>query len=304
MSSSQTSEPLPSLLISEWEATFTTLHMWTQIVGKIRLTLSPMTNHWWQVVLYLTARGLTTSPMPYGREAIQIDFDFIDQRLLVQSSRGEVQTIPLASRPVAAFYRELMGSLHGMGVDVQIWPVPVEVAERIPFDQDYTHTEYNPEYAHRYWRVLLQVDRVLKVFRGRFTGKASPVQFFWGGFDLATTRYSGRKAPPLDQANYVARYVMREAYSAEESSCGFWPGKELGQAAFYAYGYPVLPGYQDYPIQPAQAYYHKDLREYILPYESVRTSPDWDADVLAFLQTTYEGEAAVAKWDRDRLERP
>ncbi len=302
------SEILPSLPLADWQETCTTLHLWTQIVGKIRLALAPMVNHWWQVPLYLTARGLTTSPMPAGQQAdathpiVQIDFDFIDQVLRVEHSSGETRILPLASRPVAVFYRELMDSLYAQDVPVKIWPVPVEMEERIPFDQDYTHIVYNPEQANRFWRVLLQVDRVMKVFRGRFRGKSSPVHFFWGSFDLALSRFSGRKAPPIDHAYHVAKYVMVESYSAEESSCGFWPGTGLGEAAFYAYSYPEPSGYNEYPIQPAQAYYHPDLGEFILPYEAVRTSPNWETLVLSFFQTTYEAEANLAQWDRETLE--
>ena len=299
----QSTPDLPALPLEEWQDTYTTLHLWTQIVGKIRLALAPMMNQWWQVALYLTARGLTTSPMPVGRDAIQIDFDFIAHQLLLQSSQGQVRTIPLRSRPVADFYQEVMADLHALGADIQIWTVPVEIADRIPFEQDYVHTAYDPEYAHRFWQALLQVDRVMKVFRSRFTGKSSPVHFFWGSFDLAVTRFSGRKAPPLDRANYVARWVMREAYSNEESSCGFWPGVGLGEAAFYAYGYPEPSGYKEYPIHPAQAYYHPELGEFILPYEAVRTSSEWEMDVLSFFQSTYEAEATLASWDRERLER-
>ena len=302
MNSANSKEALPSLPLEEWQETYTTLHMWTQIVGKIRLALSPMLNHWWQVPLYLTSRGLTTSPMYSGQQALQIDFDFLNDKLLVQSSAGGVQVLPLVSRPVADFYRDVMEALHALGAEVEIWPVPVEVEERIPFDQDRTHSAYDPEQARRFWRVLLQVDRVMKIFRGRFTGKSSPVHFFWGSFDMAVTRFSGRKAPLMDRAANVAKYVMREAYSDEVSSCGFWPGKGLGEAAFYAYAYPEPGGYPQAAVQPAQAIYQKEMGEYLLPYESVRTSPDWEEAVLSFFQSTYEAAADLAGWDRQTLE--
>jgi len=296
------SNPFPDLSLNAWQDTYTSLHMWTQIVGKIRLALSPMTNHWWQTTLYLTPRGMTTSSMPYKNEVIQIEFDFIEHVLHVQSSNGATRTIPLAARPVADFYRDLMDALHSMGVEVKIWTVPVEVEERIPFEKDQIHNAYDPEYAHRFWRVLLQVDRVMKVFRSRFCGKASPVQFFWGSFDLASARFSGRKAPIMQNARNVARYVMQEAYAHEVSSCGFWPGAGLGEAAFYAYTYPEPTGYAQYPIQPAEAYYHSDLKEFILPYEALRTSGAWDEVLLAFFQTTYEAGADFGNWDRAALE--
>jgi hypothetical protein len=301
---SHSSQPLPDLPLGAWQDTYTTLHLWSQIVGKIRLALSPRMNHWWQTPLYVTARGLTTSPMPYGAEIIQIDFDFIEHVLRVQSSSGETRTIPLSARSsVADFYQELMAALHSLGVEVKIWTVPVEVAEQIPFNQDEKHSSYNPEDAHRFWRVLLQVDRVMKEFRGRFCGKASPVHFFWGSFDLATTRFSGRGAPPNENAFHVAKYVMQEAYADECSNCGFWPGVGLGEPAFYAYHYPEPPGYQAYPMRPAEAHYHPTLKEFILPYEAVRTAPNWEEIVLSFFQSTYEAGANLARWDRSTLER-
>ncbi|MDR3577833.1 MAG: DUF5996 family protein [Anaerolineaceae bacterium] len=298
------SPPLPALYLAEWQDTCTTLHMLTQIVGKIRLQLSPLMNHWWQVPLYLTTRGLSTSPMYSGDLGVQIDFDFIDHLLRIETSRGDRRSLPLADRPIAAYYRDLMDTLRSLGIDVKIWTVPVEVEQRIPFEQDQTHASYDAEYARRFWQVLFQVDRVMKLFRSRFRGKSSPVHFFWGSFDLTTTRYSGRAAPLIQTTNHVARYVMQEAYSAEESSCGFWAGAGLGEPAFYAYTYPQPPGYPDFPIQPADAYFHPEISEFILPYEAVRTSPHWEDAVLSFFQTTYEAAADLAKWDRQTLERP
>ena len=295
-------ESLPALPLEQWQDTCTTLHMLTQIVGKIRLELSPLMNHWWQVPLYLTTRGLTTSPMYSGNLGVQIDFDFIDQLLRIQSSSGETRTISLTARPIAAYYRELMDALHAMGIPVKIWTVPVEVDERIPFELDQTHAAYDPLYAWRFWQVLFQVDRVMKLFRSRFRGKASPVHFFWGSFDLAATRFSGRTAPLMQRSHNVARYVMQEAYSNEECSCGFWAGTGLGEPAFYAYAYPQPAGYTEFPVQPAQAYFNSAIGEFVLPYEAVRTSPHWEELVLSFFQSTYEAAATLAKWDRQTLE--
>ena len=293
---------LPSLPLEAWQDTCTSLHMRVQIVGKIRMALSPMLNHWWQATLYLTPRGLTTSSMPYGNESIQIDFDFIDHLLQIQTSQGATRTITLAAQPVADFYRDLIERLGSLGVEVKIWPVPVEVDERIPFDQDYTHVAYDPVYARRFWRILMQVDRLMKVFRGRFCGKVSPVHFFFGSFDLNTTRFSGCTAPLMQNARNVALYVMQEAYVDEVSSCGFWPGAGLGEPAFYAYTYPEPARYAQSPVQPAEAYYHTGLKEFILPYEAVRTSGAWEENLLAFFQTTYEAGANLANWDRASLE--
>ncbi len=299
---SDRAEELPSLPLDEWQDTLTTLHMWTQIVGKVRLAFAPMENHWWQIPLYVTARGLTTSPIPYGREIFQIDFDFFEHVLRAESSNGRQRTIPLAGHSVASFYHDLMAVLRSLGVHVKLWTVPVEVEEQIPFEQDETHHSYEPEYANRFWRMLFQADRVMKAFRGRFTGKASPVHFFWGSFDLAATRFSGRKAPPMESAFHVAKYVMEEAYADECSSCGFWPGQGLGEPAFYAYQYPEPEGYAAASIMPAEAYYHPTLKEFVLPYEAVRNAPNWEETILSFLQTTYEAGANLAHWDRTALE--
>lgn len=297
------SAAFPELPLNAWQDTYTTLHLWTQIVGKIRLAASPMLNHWWQATLYLTARGLTTSTLSYGDSIFQIDFDFIDHSLHIQDSNGAIQTIPFASHSVASFYSEIMDVLHAWGIDLTIWTTPVEVDERIPFEEDEQHASYDPEYANKFWRILLQANRVMKHFRGPFTGKASPVHFFWGSFDLAAGRFSGRRAPLMQSAYHVARYVMQEAYADEVSSCGFWPGVGLGEPAFYAYTYPEPSGYAGYPIQPSAAYYHPTLREFILPYEAVRTSGNWDQTLLSFFQSTYEAGANLNQWDRTTLER-
>lgn len=297
-------EPVwPELPLEAWQDTCATLHMWTQIIGKIRLQLAPMTNHWWQAVFYITARGFTTSPMPFNSRYCQIDFDFIDHEMRISTDAGDSRSVALKPRSVADFYHSTMEALASLGIDVAIWTTPVEVPERIPFEQDHTHATYDPEYARHHWKVLVQADRVLKAFRARFTGKVSPVHFFWGAFDLAVTRFSGRRAPAHSGVPNVARSVMVEAYSHEVSSCGFWPGTGLGEPAFYAYAYPEPEGFRDYPVRPEEAYYNKDWGEFILPYEAVRMAESPDGKLLAFLQSTYEAAADLGGWDRDTLER-
>ncbi len=278
--------------------------MLTQIVGKTRLALAPMQNHWWQVTLYLTPRGLTTSSMPYGERTGAVDFDLVDHNVKIHTSTGEARAIPLVRRSVRDFYVEYLDVLRALGIDVRMMGVPVEVAEAIPFAQDTTHESYDPEWANRWWRVMTQADRVMKKFRGRFEGKASPVHFFWGSFDLAATRFSGRNAPlhPGGAPN-CPDYVMQEAYSRECSSCGFWPGGGTQEAAFYSYSYPEPAGYDKYSVRPAAAYYDSNMREFILPYDAVRTSASPDDTLLDFLQSTYEAAATCAAWDRAALER-
>jgi hypothetical protein len=300
-----TDDTWPSLPLEAWQDTYATLHMWTQIVGKTRLALSPMVNHWWNVTFYLTPRGLTTSAMPYGERTFSVDFDFLDHLLLVRTSDGKMGSLPLAPRSVADFYKEYRALLRGLGLEVKIWPRPVEVERSIPFAEDHEHASYDPVYASRFWRVLSQADRIMQQFRGRFLGKCSPVHFFWGGCDLAVTRFSGRGAPrhPGGVPN-CADWVMWEAYSHEVSSCGFWAGGGLlTEPAFYAYAYPEPPGFAEFKIQPREAYYHQDMREFLLPYEAVRTAENPDEAVLAFLQSTYEAAAELAGWDRRALER-
>ena len=296
-------EVWPDLPLSAWQETYTTLHRWIQIIGKIRLALAPALPHCWQVPLYVTARGLTTSPIPYGNLIFQIDFDFIDHELHIETSQGAGRSFELAARTVADFYREMMTQLQELGINVAIWTVPVEVEERIPFESDVKNRAYDPEYARRCWRILLQVDRVLKTFRSRFIGKVSPVHFFWGSFDIAVTRFSGRRAPAHPGAPNVARSVMLDAYSHEVSSCGFWPGAGLGAPSFYSYAYPEPNGFQVYPIQPSEAYYNNTLRLFVLPYDVVRKSSAPDETLLAFLQSTYEAAANLGHWDRAALER-
>jgi hypothetical protein len=295
----------PPLPLEAWSDTCATLHMWTQIVGKIRLVQSPWVNHSWHVTLYVTSRGLTTSPIPYGTRTFQLDFDFIAHELTVETTDGGVGRVALAPQPVSTFYRRLMGELAKLDVHVDILRRPNEVADPIPFDQDDVHRAYDREYAHRYWRALVQADRVFKVFRARFIGKCSPVHYFWGAPDLAVTRFSGRRAPehPGGVPNLPDR-VTREAYSHEVSSCGFWPGGgPVPHAGFYSYAYPEPDGFSNAKVAPAAAFYSGDLREFILPYDAVRQAANPDETLLAFLQTTYEAAANLAKWDRAALER-
>lgn len=301
--SDQKESAWPELPWDWWQETCTTLHRWMQIVGKIRLKLAPMVNHWWHVPLYVTPRGLTTSAIPFGSRIFQIDFDFLSHRMRILLDDGQERSLPLAPRSVADFYRETMEALKSLSVEVGIWTTPVEVEERTPFETDVRHAQYDSAAVERFWRALVQVDRVMKLFHSRFIGKVSPVHFFWGAFDHAVTRFSGRRAPEHPGVPNVARFVMVEAYSHEVSSCGFWPGAGLGQPAFYAYAYPEPPGFRDYRIDPPGAYYHDGLREFILPYEEVRTSASPDEMLLSFFQTTYEAASELGNWDRSALER-
>jgi hypothetical protein len=297
----------PPLPLGDWADTYTTLHRWMQIVGKTRLALAPHQNHWWQATLYITARGLGTSPIPYEQRSFEIDFDFLDHRLVARTSDASTRSIPLAPRSVADFYREYVAMLAALGMAPRIWPVPVEMGDTIPFTEDRAHASYDGDAAQRCWRILMQTDRVLKQFRGRFIGKSSPSHFWWGSFDLACTRFSGRRAPlhPGGIPN-CPDYVTREAYSHECISAGWWPGSVGGpvaEPAFYAYAYPEPAGYPDAAVGPAAATYHPVMREWILPYEAVRTARDADRALLEFLQTTYETAAERGGWDRGELER-
>ena len=294
----------PDLPVAAWKDTYATLHLWTQVVGKVRLARAPAANHWWQVPLYLTARGLTTSPIPDGARTFQIDFDFHDHALRIETSDGGSRLLPLAPRPVADFYQEVIAALDALGVNVGIWTTPVEIADPIPFEKDRVHRSYDRQAAHTCWRLLAQADRVLSAFRGRFRGKCSPVHFFWGSFDLAVTRFSGRPAPPHPGAPNVADRVTREAYSHEVSSAGFWPGGgPVPEPVFYAYAYPEPAGFKDSPVRPPGAAYSPDLGEFLLPVSAVRRAADPDAAVLEFLQSTYEAAADLGKWDRKAMER-
>jgi len=299
------SETWPRLDFADWSDTCATLHLWTQVVGKIRLKLAPMVNHWWQATLYVTARGLTTSAMPYRNLYVQIDFDFVDHLLLLRTSDGRVERFALAPMSVADFYNEAMRRLRSLDVDIHIWTMPSEIPDAIPFDQDRQHASYDADAAQRFWRQLVQADRLLHQFRSSFLGKCSPVHFFWGSFDMAVTRFSGRTAPAMDRgAPNVGAWVMREAYSHEVSSCGFWPGNGgFGRAAFYSYAYPEPDGFASAPVRPDAAYYDDTLKQFILPYEAVRTAANPDQAVLDFLQTTYQACADRAGWDRKALER-
>ena len=288
----------PALPLEEWEDTYHTLHMWAQIVGKVRLVLTPRLNHWWNTALYVNTRGLTTSPIPYKGRAFELQFDFIDHRLQLKTSdRGE-SVLSLSPKSVAAFYRELLSALHAVGIDVQINPKPQEVPNPIPFDQDETHTSYNPEYANCLWRILLSIDLVFQEFRARFLGKTSPVHFFWGSFDLCCTRFNGRRAAARNGI------INSEAYSHECSSLGWWPGGgDIKGAAFYAYMAPAPVGYGQSAVKPEAAIYQSKLGEFLLMYDDVRRAKSPDAEILAFAQSTYEAGANLAGWDREALEK-
>jgi len=303
-SRSDAMEAWPALPRAGWEPTLDTLHLWTQIVGKTRLCLAPMTNHWWHCTLYVTPRGLATSAMPVGQRALDIEFDFLSEQVVMRTSDGAVRSMALAPRSVADFYREYRDLLASLDVQARIWPVPSEIADPVRFTDDTVHAAYDADAVRRCWRILVQSDRVLKSFRSRFLGKVSPVHFWWGGFDLACTRFSGRVAPthPGGIPN-IPDYVTREGYSHECISAGWWPGAPGGEAEFYAYAYPEPPGCPTAPIRPAAARYDTNLHEWILPYDAVRTAPDPDGALLDFFQSTYEAAANLGGWDRAGLER-
>ncbi len=298
-------EPWPELPLTAWVNTCTTLRLWMQIVGKIRLTQSPWLNHSWHTSLYVTARGLTTSPIPYECRVFQIDFDFIAHQLRVETTDGGVEIFPLEPESVAEFYDRLMKALGRLGLRVRIFAVPNEIDEPIPFARDEAHSAYDAEYANRFWRILVQADRVFKKFRAPFLGKCSPVQFFWGSGDLAVTRFSGRAAPRHPGgAPHLPDWVVRDAYSHEVSSAGFWPGGgAIPYAAFYSYAYPEPAGFAKAVLKPPEAFYSEDLREFILPYDAVRKSESPDATLLAFLNSAYDAAANLGRWKRKELER-
>ena len=298
-------EQWPSLPLEKWQDTCSTLHLWMQIVGKVRLSQTPWTNHSWHVPLYLTTRGLTTSPIPCGERLFSIDFDFMDHRLLVLLDNGEGRELPLRPQPVADFHAEFFDALRGLGIEVAIHGKPNEIEEAIPFAEDRTHGSYDPDYANRFWRVLLQSDRVLKQFRAGFLGKCSPVHFFWGSFDLAVTRFSGRPAPPHPGGvpNLPDR-IAREAYSHEVSSAGFWPGGGPHPfPLFYSYAYPQPDRFPAAAVRPREAFYSHELHEFVLPYEAVRQAKAPDEALLSFLADTYQAAADLGGWDRQALER-
>jgi len=292
----------PSLRVEDWTETRETLHMWLQVVGKVRLAKAPMVNHWWQVPLYVTPRGLTTTAIPDGNTTFEIEFDFCVHELHIDLEGGERRVVELKPKPVAEFYSQTMDALRDLGIDVSIRTTPVEVERAIPFDRDQEHAAYDADRVQLFWRQLVQVDRVLQDFRSRFIGKVSPVHFFWGAMDMAVTRFSGRPAPrhPGGAPN-VGDWVMVEGYSHELSSCGFWPGGG-DEGAFYAYAYPEPDAFRERPAGPAAAFYGEEAGQFLLPYEAVRRAPDPDATVLEFLQLTYEAAADLGGWDREALE--
>ena len=292
-------EAWPALPLAEWSATYATLHMWVQIVGKVRLALSPFENHWWEVPFYVSARGLTTSAIPYASGVFEIEFDFNEHLLRIVTCEGEVKKLRLAPRSVADFYAEFMPALRSLGIDVKIWPMPVEIANPIRFEKDTVHASYDPEYAHRLWRILQSASVVLKEFRGKFIGKASPVHFFWGSFDLAATRFSGRRAPERPGADKITKI----AYSHEVISTGWWPGGgEITEPMFYAYAAPEPKGFRESTVRPKQAFYHEKIGDFLLSYEAVRNASDPKATLMEFCQSTYEAGATLANWDRPALE--
>lgn len=295
-------EVWPALPQAAWAEACATLQLYTQAVGKVRLALTPPVNHSWNVTLYPTVRGLTTGLMPHGTQMLEIEFDFLRHVLQVQTSEGKSWAMDLASMSVAEFYQQLISGLESLGTPVRIWPMPMEVADPIPFHEDTVHRTYDPEYSQRFWRVLLQVTRVFNVFRARFRGKVSPVHLFWGAMDLACTRFSGRTAPEHPSMPGLPDRVTRDAYSHEVSSCGFWPGAAGMDAIFYSYAYPEPPGYRNFSGAPPEARFDTALGEYVLPYEAMRQSADPEATLLAFLQSTYEAAAECAQWDRAALE--
>ena len=298
------SETWPALPLAEWRATCATLHLWTQIIGKLRVAQTPWLNHSWHSALYVTARGLTTTPIPYADGVFEAEFDFIAHALVLRTDRGHEERVALRPRSVADFYAAVMDALQRIGITLTIERQPNELVDAVPFDQDQVHAAYDPVYAHRFWRVLLRADRLFKEFRTGFLGKASPVHFFWGSFDLAVTRFSGRRAPVHPGGvPHLADAVVREAYSHEVSSAGFWPGGGVvDEAAYYSYAYPVPQGFGAAAVWPPAAYFHDQLGEFILPYEAARTSSDPDASVLGFLESTYKAAADLAKWDRASLD--
>jgi len=297
----------PILPLAQWNDTRDTLQRWLQVIGKTRLALSPPVNHWWHVALYPTARGLTTSPMPYDGRLLEVELDFIDHDLVLSTSDGVTRGMPLVPRSVADFYREYTSLLESLGMRVHIRPVPSEMEDELPFTEDGQHRSYDPDAATRCWTILSQASRVIQQFRGRFIGKCSPVHIFWGGFDLAYTRFSGRRAPVHPGGiPHLPDRVVREAYSHECISAGWWPGAPGGPVAdpvFYAYSYPEPPGFAESRVRPDAAYYNSDLKEFVLPYEAVRTAARPDEMLLDFLQATYEAGADLAGWDRQALER-
>jgi len=292
------STPWPALPVQQWETTRDTLHLWTQVVGKVRLALEPRVNHWWNVPLYVNSHGLTTSLMPHQGRGVEIEFDFTAHHLTIQTTDGATRSMSLEPRDVAGFYSELMSHLDAAGIAVQINPMPAEIPDAIPFPDDHLHAAYDEEAVHRFWQSLVSAHRVLSRFRADYRGKASPVHFFWGGFDLAVTRFSGRVAPPHPGGvPHCPDWVMVEAYSDELSSCGYWPSG-ANEGLFYSYAYPEPAGFREHRVAPDDARYDADLGEFVLPYESVRTATDPDAYLLEFLSSTFDAASSLAHWER------
>ncbi len=291
---------LPALAFDSWKDTLATLHMWTQVVGKVRLNLCPLVNHWWNVPFYVTARGMTSSAMPYGEGTVEVRFDFIEHKLLIETSAGRVVALALKRQSVAEFHAKFMGALAELGGTVKIWTTPCEIPNPVPFEKDHVHTSYDPDAVNKFWRILVWVDQVFKEFRAGFLGKVSPVHFFWGSFDLAVTRFSGRPAPERSGADSITR----EAYSHEVSSAGFWPGGgDIQGPAFYSYAAPEPSGFTERKVRPQAAFYHLQLKEYLLTYDDVRTADSPKVALMEFLQSTYDAAAELGKWDRKALER-
>jgi len=300
VTSTVSADAWPALPLEEWKPTYHNLHMWTQIVGKVRLALTPKINHWWNVPLYVNARGLTTSPIPYGKGVFEVQFDFIDHQLLILCGDGSRRTLALAPRTVADFYADFISALHALNIEVKIYPKPVEVPDPVPFAKDNLYIAYDADAAHRFWRILASCDSVFQQFRAQFLGKSSPIHFFWGSFDLAVSRFCGRRAPERPEADSITR----EAYSHEVISAGWWPGAGLDGPAFYSYTAPEPPGLAKQRVAPASAFYHPDMKEFILKYDDVRSASAPERMLLEFLQSTYEAGATLASWDRAELERP
>jgi hypothetical protein len=293
----------PDLPFNSWTDTRATLHMWMQMVGKVQLALTPLVNHWWNVPLLVNQRGLRSYPIPYGNRMFEMEFDFNQHKLVISTNDPATRSIDLAPRTVADFYQEFMAALKSLKIDVKIWKMPVEIADPIAFDKDTVHASYDRAAVEKLWRILLSSDAVCKVFRSRFVGKSSPVHFFWGSFDLAVTRFSGRKAPARNDPDPVLRKIMQEAYSHEVISAGWWPGTdELNSSAFYCYAAPEPKGFKEHKIRPAAGYYHAGIGEFVLPYDAAAKSASPSAAVLDFLQSTYEAGAVTAQWDRNALE--
>ena len=293
-------QDLPALPLDSWKDTLATLHMWTQVVGKVRLKLCPLVNHFWNVPFFLTARGMTTTAMPYPRGTVEVRFDFVDHKLLIETSEGRTAALPLKPQSVAEFYQKVMRALEQLGVALKIWTMPCEVPDPTPFERDHIHAAYDPAAAHTFWRILVWVDQIMKEFRAGFLGKVSPVHFFWGSFDLCVTRFSGRRAPERPGADPVTR----EAYSHEVISAGFWPGGgDIKGPAFYSYAAPEPTGFAERKIRPTAAFYHPQLKEFLLMYDDVRTADSPKTALMDFLQSTYEAAADTGNWDRHSLER-